>query len=236
MTIRVLLSFLTALYLISCKGDGTYGGANTEGSAGFTTKGYSQQINSQNFCESSTGKWGGVTCTGGTDRDPGFLGYLSNGTDTSSSSATKGVESISCNPKNDGGILFQLRVVLNSPFNSNGDNKNLTMVPASSQLELVVHDSMVGKQTKSGKVIAPIGAVFKGISGTVNGNKAINLKFSYTGNKGRKEITLNGTFDNELFTGEMRFANAQYWDGRTPGASGVLGKFRIRTCAVFSSN
>ena len=246
MKIRILLLFLTTLFM-SCAGD-RYGRAdsqtpppNAQGAGGFTPTSYSTQIggtpthisNAQNSC--TGGKWGGVTCRSGNNRDDGFLGYLSNGTNINANSNTAGVLSISCNPSNNGGVLFQLRVILNGPFNPKGDNKTaLTMMPGLSKLELVVYDT-VGTKTSTGTTIQPIGAVFNGVSGTVTGNRA-NLKFSYTGANGTKTIDLNGTFNEAVFQGQMTFTNTQYWDGKTPGASGTLGDFKISTCTTFFSN
>ena len=181
----------------------------------------------QNTACSAQGKWGGVTCKGGSNRDPDFLNFVSNGTDIRPNLKSTGVGDISCTPSNTGGILFRMKATLNAPFDPNGKNKNLVMQITSSTFEIAIYDSLKG--------IAPIGAVFEGLSGEVNGKNA-NLNFIYNGSSGRKTIRLEGTFNANLFEGIIHFENEQYWDGRRPGAKGTLGNFKVSTCSVFTSN
>ena len=237
--IKIIL-FSIALWLAACAETSDYGnnppGQNAD--PGIDPKYHTGDPNStfpNNAC-SASGKWGGVTCGSNSNRDEGFLDFLSNGTDVSSE---KSIGDISCNPSNTGGILFRTKVTLNASFDPSGQNNNdLTMQIGSSTLEVIIHDSL--------KEYEPISAIFNGLNGEVNGNSA-KLNFDYSGTEitskkgkkfhsGRKQLRLEGTFDAQIFSGTIYFENEKYWDGRTPGANGTLGQFKIATCAVFTSN
>ncbi len=234
MITRNVVLFLTIFWIISCAENDKYGGGS--GNAPFNPGGSNLgSPNSSAACAASDGKYGGITCISGSDQDQGFLGFVSSGSSTDPNDPKQGVKSISCKPSDNGGILFRATVVLNGNFNSNGPNQNLTMNPASSQIEMIIQDSIVGEKYTTGQALQPISVVFNGVSGTVNGNQA-NLLFTFTGSNGLKKVTLKGTFNSNFFTGQIGFENAQYWDGRTPGASGVLGNFKIHTCSVFTSS
>ena len=238
----IISAFLISLSLLSCS-PGQYGSKQGVGTtqaagnpAGHNPTNYNGDPNTTSTNSCAHGKWGGVTCNSNyTTNDPQFLEYLSNGTDTREGSSSIGY--INCKPSNSGGILFQMKVILSGPFDPNGNNTNLLMQIASSSLEMIIYDDKQGA--------TPIGAKFNGLQGQVNGNSA-TLKFDYTGKHGRKELTLEGTFDSNVFTGNVHFKNEkrivpqkkgssaalQY---TTPGASGLLGNFRIPTCHVFVS-
>ena len=238
----IIFSIITiaTLILLSCQGS-QYGGHQgatgaNQGAPGFNPNRSGDPNATSNNTGCSHHKWGGVTCvtTQWAHNPPEFLEYISNGTD--SKSQTSSIGRISCKPSNNGGILFQMKVVLSGAFDLNGNNNtNLVMQQGSSFLEMVIYD---GKPNN-------IGAKFKGLNGEVNGNKA-RLVFDYTGDHGRKELTIEGTFDSQVFTGTVHFQNekrivtapktytgpAEY---TTPGAKGLLGNFRIPTCHVFTS-
>ena len=234
----ITIAFLISLSLLSCS-PGQYG--QNQGTGTTTATGnplghnpnYSGDSNTTSTNSCSHGKWGGVTCSSGSNKDHNFLEYLSNGTDVNDK--TDSVGYINCQPSNSGGILFQMKVGLNGPFDPNGKNTNLVMQIASSSLEMIIYDDKQGQ--------APLGAKFDGLQGQVNGNSA-NLKFIYTGQHGRKELDLEGTFDNNVFKGTIRFVNEKRLvptrsgplKYTTPGASGILGNFRIPTCHVFVSS
>ncbi len=236
--IKIIL-FSVALWLVGCAEPSKYGnnsGQNNNGISNYDPEyhGGSPDSTFPNSSCGASGKWGGITCGSNSNKDDGFLNFLSNGTDITSE---KSIGDISCNPSNTGGILFRMKVVLNASFDPGGENDNITMQP-SSTLEIIIHDSL--------KEYQPISAVFEGLSGEVNGNNA-TLDFIYSGTEittkkgnkfhsGRKQLKLEGTFNAQTFEGTIYFENEKYWDGRTPGAKGTLGKFKIATCSVFTSN
>ena len=240
--IKIIL-FSVALGLAGCAETSNYGDNSGQGNNNTGTDNYDPEYHTgssgSTFSDSScpaAGKWGGVSCGSGSDKDEGFLNFLSNGTDITSD---KSIGTISCSPSNTGGILFRMKVVLNAPFDPSGQNNdNLTMQIGSSTFEIVIHDSLTEHQ--------PISAIFEGLSGEVNGNTA-TLTFDYAGKEittksgkkfhsGRKQLKLEGTFDAKIFSGTVYFENEKYWDGRTPGARGTLGQFKVSTCSVFTSN
>lgn len=239
--IKIIL-FSAALWLAGCADTSNYGGnsgpQNNTGANNYDPQYHTGSSGSTfpNSSCSAAGKWGGITCGSGSNKDEGFLNFLSNGTDITSS---KSIGTISCSPSNTGGVLFRMKVVLNAPFDPNGqNNNNLTMQIGSSTFEIIIHDSLQEHQ--------PISAIFKGLNGEVNGNKA-TLTFDYPGTEittkkgtkfhsGRKQLKLEGTFDASIFSGTIYFENEKYWDGRIPGAKGTLGQFKISTCSVFTSN
>ena len=241
MTHIVIFSIiLIFLGLVSCQGPTNYGNSGTQQPTQGAKSGFGPNYTGNAQATSNSGcqhqKWGGVTCTESNPTNPHqFLEYLSNGTDTKNNSNSIGY--INCQPSNNGGILFQMQVVLNAQFDPNGNNNNLTMQIASSSLEMIIYDDKSGHN--------PIGALFKGLSGEVNGSSA-RLTFDYTGQHGRKQLTLNGQFNSEVFEGEIHFENEkravapQNKRGQVTytndGAKGLLGKFRIPTCHVFKSN
>lgn len=224
--------FLILLWLVACQEGSNYGKTNqntTSNTNAFSPTNHQGNPNTtftNNNC-SDQGKWGGVTCNSSSNQDQDFLNFVSSGTDIRPNSDTVGVGDISCTPSNKGGILFRMKVTLNAPFDRNGKNDNLVMQITSSTFEIAIYDTLTGVQ--------PIGAVFEGLNGEVNGQNA-NLSFIYNGNNGRKTVKLEGTFNANLFEGTIYFENEQYWDGRRPGAKGTLGKFKIATCSVFISN
>ncbi len=225
------------MWLISCN-QGNYGqqgsGGNNPSGQGF---GFNSPIpggsTSNTGSTSCNNKWGGVTCLSGQNRDENFLGYLSNG------SSKDGIGSINCNPSNDSGVLINMTVALNGPFDPAGNNSNLTVQIGSSQLEIAVFDSWIGDLRETGKgkgknttEITPIYAKFQALSGEVDGNR-VHLHFIYRGNNGQKDIRIEGTFDPNIFSGKISFHNEQLFNGSMPGASGPLGNFKIATCSVF---
>ncbi len=238
------LCFAVSGLFLSCNQN--YGGSGAGNTTGSTTQG-AGTLNPNNYNSQITGgEWGGVTClSGGTD-DPGFMEYISNGTDTREDSNSIGF--IHCNPSNSGGILFKMKVSLNAKFDPNGSNKNLSMQIASSSLEMLIMDdrSKLPDEVRRDLEGTPnIGALFQGLNGEVNGNRA-DLNFIYNGSSGWKKLRLEGTFDAQSFSGKMFFDNEKRLIPpetekdpirySTPGASGTLGTFRIPTTHVFVSN
>lgn len=240
---KKIILFLVIVWFGGCADSSNYGDNKTGQNPGSAANNYdpthytgSPDSTFPNSSCPAAGKWGGVSCKSNTNRDQDFLGFLSNGTNISS---TKSIGDISCTPSNTGGVLFRMKVTLNAPFNPTGqNNKGLTMQIGSSTLEIIIHDSL--------KQYDPIGAVFNGLSGEVTGNRAV-LTFDYPGaeittqkgkkfHSGRKQLKLDGTFNSEIFSGTIYFENEKYWDNRTPGARGTLGNFKISTCSVFTSN
>ena len=236
--IKIFILCLTTLWLFSCADNTNYGGnppnnppAKSVGpDPGFG--GFRGQPGNQNTVvptpPSTTtvttcparGQWGGVTCNSGTNRDRSFLDFLSD------KSNNKGVGNISCQPSNNGGVLVRMKVTLNAPFNPNGNNNNLAMQIDSSHLEIHIHDSKVNSGVPAFQI------PFEGLSGEVNGNKA-TLNFIYNKNNVRKTVTFQGTFNADIFTGEMSFENSVHVSGGTP-TRGSFGSFKIATCSVFT--
>ncbi len=234
--IRIFILCVTVFWLFSCAEDSTYGpgqGPPNPQSTGGTTPGfdgYRGQPGDQNTIVTpppnaapcpAQGNWGGVTCNSNTDRDRNFLDFLSD------KSNDKGIGGISCQPSNHGGVLVRMKVTLNSDFDPNGNNNNLVMQINSSNLELHIHDTKVSSDTPA------IQVPFEGLSGEVNGNAA-NLSFIYNKGGVRKTVTLKGTFDANTFSGDISFENSVHLSGGRP-ARGLLGRFKIATCSVFTS-
>ena len=230
---KTIILLGTVLLLFSCAPPDNSGSSSTGGTtSGGVTGGlgpppnHSSGISSNNNCNIQGGEWGGVTCLGGSNRDEGFLGFLSIGIDTSNSN-TKGVAGIDCQPSNNGGVVFRMKVALNAPFDPNGSNSNLAMQQGSSKLEVVVSDISVIKQN-----LSPLAATYNGLRGDVNGNQATLVFDRFHKTNGRQEVTFDGHFDAEYYTGNVTFSNEKDWRGRS-GASGTLGKFKIPVCPIF---
>ena len=230
----IVFSIAFLFYLSSC---GNPGGTNSSNNV----PGFDGPNNNNNNVSSGNtsggacaNKWGGVTCLSGSNQDQNFLNFISNGTYIGSDIKKKGVGDISCAPRNSGGILIKMNVLLNGQFNPNGQNNNLVMQP-SSTFEFTLYDSKAIQQK-----LKPISAKFEGLSGEVNGNQA-DLSFTYNGGgeNGTKNVRLKGTFDADVFSGTISFDNEKLLLGpdqwTTPGRSGQLGNFKIATCSVFKS-
>ncbi len=225
MLFRFFISFLIVFWFLSCAKDGQYG--DTGPGNGSTPPG--QSPTSPSSCK----EWGGVTCISGGNRDLNFLNFLSNGSLTDS----ENVGDISCSPSDSGGILFKLKVALNSPL---GANDITNMQPASSSLEIQVMDSFASTGEEN-----PIGATFQGQGGTINNNKA-DLQFIYNSDNGWKKIRIEGTLESNLFKGRIHFENEKLCSSKnpqgkcthtTPGRTGVLGNFTSPICpSTFTSN
>jgi len=227
----VIIAFFMVFWLVSCASpDSSNGVTNSPSPAntGYVASNHQGDPNST-FASGScgaSGNYGGVTCSSGQSPDQEFLNFVSNGTNINPKSRDYGLGQLNCQPSNTGGILIRVKVLLNAPFNSSGSNDSLVMQPDVSTLEVVIYDNLEGQK--------PLSFIAKGSSGEVIGNKA-HLNFIYIGENGQKTMRLDGTFDANLFTGDIFYTNSQYWDGTTPGASGKLGSFKISTCAVFTS-
>ena len=237
---KYIAGLLGAVFLLLSCAQEQYGGAPSGGPAPAGPTGYNPSnhtsklspTNSGNCQNIQGGNWGGITCLSNSDRDSGFLGFLSITVDVSERE-TRGISRISCNPSQSGGILFQLKVALNAPFDPAGNNSNLAMQIASSKLEMVIYDLSVEKQN-----LEPLAAVYDGLRGNVNGNQG-SFTFNLIHQKGGlQEITLDGRFIKdrecgECFVGTASFTNDRDWNNRKPGASGTLGNFKIPTCPIF---
>ena len=241
MIIRIFILCVTVLWLFSCAEDSTYGtgevqpkpqqqGGTTPGFDGYRGQPGDQSTlveSPPTSCQPSTascpaqGNWGGITCNSNTNRDRNFLDFLSD------KSNDKGIGGISCQPSDHGGILIRMKVTLNECFNPNGNNNNLVMQIESSNIEIHIHDTKVNNNIPAIKV------PFEGLSGEVNGNEA-NLSFIYNKGGVRKTITLKGTFDASTFSGDISFENSAHLSGGRP-ARGLLGRFKVSTCSVFTS-
>ena len=233
MLFRFFIPFLIVFWFLSCGDTDQYGGSGPVTGDGFTPSG--QPSPSSSSCK----EWGGVTCTSGGNRDSKFLDFLSNGSLTDN----KSIGDISCNPSESGGIIFKLRVALNSPLQI-GSNNNAVMQPASSSLEIQIMDSHVGTQTDTGQQLQAISATFQGVGGTISNNK-VDIQFNYSGNNGWKKIRMEGTLEGDLFKGRIHFENEKFCSSdsagkcvhTTPGRSGVLGNFTSPICpSTFTSN
>lgn len=205
MIIRIVTLCLTVFWLFSC-GDGPQYGTGTDHS-----------------CTSTKEYAGGITCISGTNRDQNFLDFLSD------KSNDKGIGDINCQPSESGGVLFNMKVTLNAPFDPNGNNNNLTMQPGSSILKIGIYDTKAFNNTDQ-----PIIIDLTGSNGQVNGNQA-NLTFIYNKDGVLKTMTVKGTFDTKTFYGNMSFENSVHQSGGRP-TSGSFGNFSIPTCVVFTSN
>lgn len=227
MLFRMLFGMLTVFsmifWLTSCN-KGNYGGgqqpSGNPGQTGFNPSGQNTNT-TQSSTNPSCKAWGGVTCQGGSTQS--FKDFVSKGT------FLEHIGDISCTPSNDGGMLIRMQVALNGSFNPSGNNQNLVMQIASSEFEFVLFDSLDQ---------APISGKLEGVSGEVNGNQA-NLHFAHNSENGRADVRVQGTFDVNTFSGTIHFANEKLvvddqGNHSNDGRSGILGDFRIATCAVFS--
>ncbi|MDE0119172.1 MAG: hypothetical protein OXM55_04095 [Bdellovibrionales bacterium] len=229
MSFRFFILFLIVFWFLSCGDTGQYRGSGP----GNSPNPSDQQP------PSSCKEWGGVTCTSGGNRDPQFLNFLSSGSLTT----PKSIGDISCSPSDSGGIIFKLRVALNSPLQTKSDHPH-QMQPASSSFEIQIMDSHVETQI-NGPELKPISVTFQGTGGTINNNKA-DLQFRYNSNNGWKEIRMEGTVEGNLFKGKILFENEKFCSSQhssgqcvhtTPGRSGVLGNFTSPICpGTFTSN
>lgn len=177
-----------------------------------------QQTSQNNTVCPQKDKWGGVTCASNSNRDENFLRYLSSATNI-----PKYGDEINCKPNNGAGILFKMQIILNAPINLNNSNQNLTLKNTGSYLTLFIRDNNHNHQS------SPLQAEYKAISGEVTGRTA-SVTFSL--NSG-SQITVDGNFDENTFSGTMSFQNSTDWKGGK-GASGTLGTFIIATCNVFN--
>ena len=179
----------------------------------------------------SPNQWGGVTCASGSNRDQGFLDFLSSGTDVSQNSP--GVGNISCTPSNDDGFLIRLQVLMDGPLTFN-PMQTLNMQPQSSSLIINVVDRPITRSLQT-RGRQPITYTVPGKQGTIRGNQAVLMFQDDSG-----EITLRGNVNRQEFTGSFEFVNYKYWNssgrssGPGQGAQGRAGTFRVSTCTSFS--
>ena len=172
-------------------------------------------------------EWGGVTCARGSSRDQIFRDFLSSGIEVYDERKNP-LGEISCTPGNQRGFLMKARVTLLGQFNASGSNPSISMQTQTSSLEIHIFDGPVprGKQVEG-----PITITMRGKSGTVSSNQA-HLVFE--DEKG--SVTLEGTFNNNEFTGTISFINnVVRVNGATssPGKQGTLGTFRLNTRSTF---
>ena len=223
---KILIIVFLALWFLSCKDTSQYGtnpvrsdNAPSNPQINTPTSGSGTQCD-QNYA--------GITCKSGQNRDAGFIDFLSGVIYTDRSDL---LGDLSCKPGHSNGILFQLKVALDGPFDPKGAPKTLIMQKDSSTLTMLVYDSIA----KTGSV-EPMELVFKGLNGNVARNTA-KLNFEYLGQFDETiTINLNGTFDEKIFKGQITFTNSRKYvasEIKRPGAKGTLGDFSINTCAVF---
>jgi hypothetical protein len=117
-------------------------------------------------------------------------------------------------------------------FNPNA-SQSLQLDTQSIQLRMVVWDSYAGKTDAAGNTIPEFPVdIRKASRAFVNGKQAT---ITFADDYGWVEM--NGTFDQNNFTGHVTYQNYKFWDDGThegkKGASGVLGDFTVPTCGFF---
>ena len=219
--------FLLCTILLSCREYGRFGRNNNNSV-------HSPNHNPGGSCSSGR-NWGGISCLGSSDID--FKAFVSSGTVIDPASPQVGVKDISCEPGNGKGILFHLSLIFSggSVVNPSGNNTNIILSPEST-ITIIVYDERYKDPQDSRHFKLTLTAV--GGESKVNGNEAT---FKFHDEYG--DVTLEGTFNEQLFTGKVRFNNKQELisigeDGQKEyrsGRSGDLGNFKIATCSAFGS-
>ena len=222
---KILIIVSLAFWFLSCKDTSQYG-TNTIRTNNAPKNPQTSTPNSSSGAQCDKSAYRGITCKSGQNRDKGFIDFLSGVIHTDEPEA---LGDLSCQPGNSNGILFQLKVALDGTFDPKGTPKTLIMQKDSSELTMLIYDSIAKTGSEE-----PMELVFKGLNGTVARNTA-KLNFEYSG-KYREtiNINLNGTFNEKVFKGTITFKNSKYVaTNKAPGANGTLGDFSINTCAVF---
>ncbi|MBL7689840.1 MAG: hypothetical protein JNJ49_17525 [Bdellovibrionaceae bacterium] len=101
-------------------------------------------------------------------------------------------------------------------------------VRSDSALVIAVYDEYTGRTAQDGKKVEPFAFDYNQASGTVSGN-TVNLRF--TGATGT--VTMDGSFNSNVFRGTISYDNSVRYDGTRPGAAGTLGDFEVPTCQFF---
>lgn len=128
------------------------------------------------------------------------------------------------------GVRFWGVVETESSFTQGPSRQAIRLNTA--ELRITIWDSFAGQTDSAGNVIPEYPIHFHGAAeGYVDGTRAV-LTFSDSLGK----IILDGTISKDYFQGAIRFDNVQYWDGRTPGAEGTIGSFKVPTCGFFKCN
>lgn len=137
----------------------------------------------------------------------------------------KDIGRISGYPDDDTGVRFWGQVDTGGLDPSDDNNIELG---GRGELRILVFDSYAGTRSDEGEDIEPFQMYFRNLEdGYIDGNYAV-LHFADK----YGAITLEGEFDEEIFTGTMSFENFRHYDDRTP-ESDVLGVFRVPTCGFF---
>lgn len=104
-------------------------------------------------------------------------------------------------------------------------------VASDSALQILIYDSFVGQiDSQSGQQIQPYPIVItKGAQGVLNRSQR-SFQVSFSDAYGT--VILEGTFDDSMARGTVRFSNTRSFDNGAP-RSGQLGQFVIPACNLF---
>ena len=198
--------------------------------------GYNQSV----VCDRSNqegGDWGGITCTGSSNRDQNFREFLSSGSLIIGAQDNLGtLGEIDCQPSNSGGILFRMTALVNGEFNPTGGNPNLRVQATGTILNFHIAHKPVNPGQESA-FTGPITFELQGVNGSVNGSRAT---ITFEDDKG--SVTFDGSFDMSWYEGTVQYNNkvkkCHHSDSHCrehDAYRGTLGQFRIPTCKVFFS-
>lgn len=125
------------------------------------------------------------------------------------------------------GAVLGGRVELSTGTLNSAASTNAT-IRADSKLLVEIYDEFTNRPDSNGRNIEPLWRGFTSATGTIQGNRAI---ITFTDEYG--SVTLEGTFNGQVFYGIFEYDNVRRWDGGSEGAAGFIGNFSLPTCQFF---
>lgn len=226
---KIILAFIVAAVASGCakkdKRQQIRVGRNARGPSEITDRGATDQ-NGQpiRYSPSSGTSWGEMTGSPENAFQDAIY-YL-----VSASIDPKELGTVSGRSGQSTGVRFWGYVETEASFTTGPSNQRIRRDV--SEIRISIWDSFVGKTDASGNLIPEYPIHIRGSAdGYVEGTRAV---ITFSDSYG--SIKLEGTIGKDNFQGVVKFDNARYWDGATPGAEGTIGNFSVPTCGFFKCN
>ena len=152
----------------------------------------------------------------------------------SSSLDPSNLPGIGCLDKHRGGFFFKGSIKFEGTTGLDPSRLNTLAqmgILASSYIEIHVDTGQTDEDKKKYEV-TPLRLPIASSGNTMNVNGIVNLNFTDP----RSTVSLVGTINQEIFSGEFRYQNSTTWKNTLTGDSGTIGFFQIKTCKFFQCN
>ncbi len=106
---------------------------------------------------------------------------------------------------------------------------NGTINATKSKLQVAVWDSYIEETKNSAEPVPAYIRNFQAVSGSINGNAVQIVLQDEFG-----QVTLEGNFTAQWFTGSFKFANSKSYSPDVPARSATMGSFIVKTCGFFN--